>query len=93
MKPTLTALSSLALAGCAVLSNVSPIGDGAFMTAVHSNDVNATVAEERAKAMSDATAFCGEKGATVDVLKMDATPPAPGQAPSARLEFRCRGGR
>lgn len=35
---------ALACAGCAALSNVSPVGDGVFMTVVRSNDVNARVA-------------------------------------------------
>ena len=89
MKSTLAVLAALAIAGCAILSNVSPIGDGAFMTVVHSNDVNAPVAEEKAKAMSNATAFCDERGATVDVIKLDAPTPAPGQPPSAEVDFRC----
>jgi hypothetical protein len=83
-------VSALAFGGCAVLSNVTPIGDGAFMTAVHSNDVNAPVAEEKAKAMSNAAAFCSDRGATVDVIKLDAPAPAPGQPPSAEVDFRCR---
>lgn len=90
MKSTLAALAALAFAGCAVLSNVTPIGDGAFMTVVHSNDVNAPVAGEKAKAMSNAAAFCNDRGATVDVIKLDAPPPAPGQPPSAEVDFRCK---
>ena len=41
-----------ACAGCAVLSNVTPIGDGAYMTVVRSNDVNARVDEQRARALA-----------------------------------------
>ncbi len=81
---------ALACAGCAALSNVSPIGDGAFMTVVRSNDVNARVDEQVARARSQADSFCAERGATVDVVKQVATPPPPGQAPSAELDFRCR---
>jgi hypothetical protein len=93
MKPTLAAIAALATAaatGCVVLSNVTPIGDGAFMTVVRSNDVNAPVEQDRAKAMSDATAFCDARGATVEVVRLDAPTPTPGQAPSAELDFRCR---
>jgi hypothetical protein len=79
-----------ACAGCAVLSNVSPIGDGVYMTVVRSNDVNARVDEQRAKAMAQATTFCNERGAGVDVVKQVAAPPPPGQAPSAELDFRCK---
>ncbi len=80
----------LAVSGCAVLSNVTPIGDGVFMTVVHSNDVNAPVAGERARAMEQARAFCKERGAGVDVLKETAAAPPPGQPPSAELDFRCK---
>ena len=79
-----------ACAGCAVLSNVSPIGDGVYMTVVRSNDVNARVEQQQAKAMAQAAAFCGERGASVDVIRQVATPPPPGQAPSAELDFRCK---
>ncbi len=87
---SLVAASALALGGCAVLANVTSIGDGAYMTAVRSNDVNAPVAQERDKAMSQAAAFCSERHATVDVIKLDAPSPAPGQPPSAELDFRCK---
>ncbi len=83
-------LSTLALGGCAVLSNVSSIGDGAFMTVVRSNDVDGRVAEQRAKALSQATAFCRERSARVDVIKVVDMPPPPGQAPSAEVDFRCK---
>ena len=80
----------LACAGCAVLSNVTPIGDGAFMTVVRSNDVNGRVADEQARAMSQA--YCTERHASVDVIKIVAAPPPPGQAPSAEVDFRCKAG-
>jgi putative hemolysin len=82
--------AALALAGCAVLSNVSPIGDGVFMTVVRSNDVNARVEEQQARAMSQAAAFCSERGSRVETVRQVASPPPPGQAPSAELDFRCR---
>jgi len=83
---------ALLLGGCAVLANVTPLGDGSFMTVVRSNDVNARVADQQAKAMSQAGAFCAERGATVDAIKTVAAPPPPGQAPSAELDFRCKSG-
>jgi hypothetical protein len=89
--PAITAL--MACAGCAVLANVTPIGDGAYMTVVRSNDVNARVQDQQSKAMSQASAFCAERGASVDVIKTVADAPPPGQAPSAEVDFRCRGGR
>ena len=84
------ASSLLALAGCAVLANVSAIGDGVYMTVVRSNDVNGRVADEQAKAMSQAQAFCKERGATVDIVKLVADAPPPGQPPSAEIDFRCK---
>ena len=80
----------LALGGCAVLANVTPIGNGTFMAVVHSNDVNARVDQETAQAMAQATSFCKERGATVDVIKVDAPAPPPGRPPSAEVEFRCK---
>lgn len=83
-------ITALALAGCAALSNVSPIGDGAYMTVVRSNDVNARVADQQARAMAQAQAFCNERGQGVDPIRSVAAPPPPGQAPSAELDFRCK---
>jgi len=88
---TMIALA-IACGGCAVLSNVSPIGEGVYMTVVRSNDVNARLAEQQDKALSQATSFCAERGARVEVVKQVATPPTPGQAPSAELDFRCKPG-
>lgn len=82
--------ATLALGGCAVIAAVTPIGNGAFTTGAHSNDVNARVEQETAQAMSQATAYCRERGATVDVIKVDAPPPTPGRPPSAEVDFRCR---
>ncbi len=82
--------SMAALGGCAVLSNVTPIGNGAFMAAVHSNDVNARVDQETAQAMARAASFCKERGATVDVIKIDAPAPPFGRPPSAEVDFRCK---
>ena len=87
-----TLVSTLLLAGCAVLANVTPIGDGSFMTVVRSNDVNARVADQQAKAMSQAEAFCHDRGAGVEVLRQVAPAPSPGQPPSAELDFRCKSG-
>lgn len=80
----------LACSGCAAaLSNVTAIGDGAYMTVVRSNDVNARAQEQQAKALSQATAFCQERGAGLQVIKQLAPPPPPGQPPSAEIDFRC----
>ncbi len=83
---------AFALAGCAVLSNVTPIGDGAFMAVVRSNDVNAPADQEKARAMSRAEAFCRDRGSRVDVIQLTAPPPPPGQPPSAEVDFRCATG-
>ena len=85
------AASVLALAGCAVLSNVTPIGDGVYMTVVRSNDVNARVADEQGRALSQAQAFCAGRHAAVDIVKLVAASPPPGQPPSAEIDFRCQG--
>jgi hypothetical protein len=90
MMRRLSLAAVLACAGCAVLSNATPIGDGAYMTVVRSNDVNARVEQEQAKAVAQAAAFCNERGAALQVIKQVALPPPPGQAPSAEVDFRCR---
>ena len=90
MKTFLIVAMMLATGGCAVLSNVTPIGGGAFMTVVHSNDVNARVEEQRARAMAQATAYCKERGGSVDVIKIVAAAPPFGQPPSAEVDFRCK---
>ncbi len=79
-----------ALAGCAVIANVTPLGNGAYMTAVHSNDVNARVERETAEAMARASAYCKERGAGLDVIRIDAPAPSPGRPPSAEVDFRCK---
>ena len=89
----LAVVASIACAGCAVLANVTPVGEGAYMTVVRSNDVNSRVQEQQAKTMSQATAFCAGRGASVDVIKIVAEPPPPGQPPSAEVDFRCGSGR
>ena len=90
MKRLLFIAAMGALGGCGVLSNVTPIGGGAFMTVVHSNDVNARVEDQRAKAMDQAAAYCKERGASIDVIKVVAAAPPFGQPPSAEVDFRCR---
>jgi hypothetical protein len=90
MKQTLWIASMGALAGCAVIANVTPIGNGAYMTAAHSNDVNARVEQETAEAMAQAAAYCKERGAGVEVIRSYAPAPAPGRPPSAEVDFRCR---
>ena len=90
MSKFLIVAAACAVGGCAVLSNVTPIGDGAYMTVVHSNDVNSRVEEQRMKAMDQASAWCKERHAVVDVLKVVAAAPPFGQPPSAEIDFRCR---
>jgi hypothetical protein len=89
----LSLAAMLACAGCAALANVTPIGEGAYMTVVRSNDVNGRVQDQQARALSRARAFCADRGATLDVVKTVAEPPPPGQPPSAEVDFRCGGGR
>ena len=86
----IVAMAIAGLGGCAVLSNVTPIGDGAFMAAVHSNDVNARVDQQTAQAMAQATAFCKQRGAAVEVVRIDAPAPPFGRPPSAEVDFRCK---
>jgi len=49
------------------------------------------VPDQLAKASAQANAFCADRGASIDVIKVVAEPPPPGQAPSAEIDFRCRG--
>jgi putative hemolysin len=86
-------ISCLLLAtGCAVLSDVTPIGPDAFMTTAHSNDVNARVEEQKAKVAQSATDFCAHRGGQVEVIRLQADAPPPGRPPTAELDFRCKAG-
>jgi hypothetical protein len=85
-------LCAALLAGCAALSDVTPIGPDSFMATSHSNDVNARVDEQRAKVAQSAAEFCAKRGAVVDVIRSVASAPPPGRPPSAELDFRCKPG-
>ncbi|MEP6503577.1 MAG: hypothetical protein ABJD97_09615 [Betaproteobacteria bacterium] len=82
--------SSLLLAGCAALSDVTPIGPDSFMATAHSNDVNGRVDEQKASVAQSAAEFCARRGATVEVIRSIAGDPPPGRPPSAELDFRCK---
>jgi putative hemolysin len=86
-------VSCLALAtGCAVMSDVTPIGPDAFMATAHSNDVNARIDEQKAKVAQSAADFCAHRGGHVEVIRLRADAPPPGRPPSAELDFRCKAG-
>ena len=92
--PTFLLHSCLLLAtGCAVLSDVTPIGPDAFMATAHSNDVNARVDGQKAKVVQSAADFCAHRGGGhVEVIRLQADAPPPGRPPSAELDFRCKAG-
>ncbi len=83
-------LALLALGGCAVATNVMPLGNGVFMTAVHSNDVNARAQQVSEQAIAQAAAYCKEHGTTVEIVRADAPVSTPGRPPSVEVDFRCR---
>jgi hypothetical protein len=89
MNRVLILAAASALGACAALSNVTSIGGDAFMTVVHSNDVNARVEEQRAKALAQAAAYCKERAAGLEVIRVVAAAPPFGQPPSAEVHFRC----
>lgn len=91
MRLAFTAALLAWLGACAALSDVTELGGGAFMTAAHSNDVNARVDEQKAKVLDRARSFCADRHLRADTIRLDASTPPPGQAPSAKLEFRCVG--
>jgi len=82
----------LVATGCAVLSDVAPVGPDAFMATSHSNDVNARVDEQQAKVTQSAADFCAHRGGRVEVIRLQADAPPPGRPPSAELDFRCKAG-
>ena len=88
----LLAAPLLLAGGCAALSDVAPIGPDAFMATAHSNDVNARVDEQKAKVTQSAAEFCRRRGASVEVIRLDAAAPPFGRPPSAELDFRCKAG-
>jgi putative hemolysin len=91
--PEFLFVSCLVLAaGCAAVSDVTPIGPDAFMATAHSNDVNARVDGQQAKVAQSAADFCAHRGGHVEVIRVQADAPPPGRPPSAELDFRCRPG-
>lgn len=88
-------LAALALAGCGTRSFVMPGRDGAFLVTGSSAHLR-TGAQEKARLVKDAEAYCAHRGKSAvvtDSRENDATPgtlAAPGKLARATVEFRCR---
>ena len=87
-------LAAIALAGCGSRSFVTPTRDGAFWVTASSGRLSG--AEEKARLIKDADAYCERRGKSAVVVassENDATPGtlgAPGKLARATLEFRCQ---
>lgn len=87
-------LLAVAQAGCASRSFVMPARDGALWVTGSSGHLSG--AEEKARLVKDADAYCAHRGKTAVVVaasQHDATPgtlAAPGKLARATVEFRCQ---
>lgn len=87
-------LTAIALAGCGSRSFVMPACDGAFWVAGSSGRLSG--AEEKARLVEDADAYCRRSGKSAVVIassENDAKPgtlAAPGKLARATVQFRCR---
>lgn len=90
-----TCLAILAVAGCGIRSFVTPTSDGTFVLAGSSAHLK-TGAEEKARLVADADAYCKRRGTSAVVIassEIDAKPgtlAAPGNITHATVEFRCQ---
>lgn len=88
-------LAILALAGCGTRSFVMPTRDGALLV-TGSSAVLSSGAQEKARLVKDADAYCARRGKSAVVIgsrENDATPgtlAAPGKLTRATIEFRCQ---
>lgn len=86
-------LLAIALAGCGSRSFVMPAQDGAFWVTGSSGRLSG--AEEKARLVEDANAYCGHRGKSAVVIassENDATTgtlAAPGKLARATVQFRC----
>ena len=87
-------LAAVALAGCGSRSFVMPARDGAFWVTGSSGHLSG--AEEKARLVEDADAYCKRRGKAAVVIasnENDATPgtlAAPGKLARATVQFRCQ---
>ncbi len=87
-------LAAVALAGCGSRSFVMPAHDGAFWVTGSSGHLSG--AEEKARLVEDADAYCKRRGKSAAVIassKNDATSgtlAAPGKLARATVQFRCQ---
>lgn len=87
-------LVAVALAGCGSRSFVMPARDGAFWVTGSSGHLSG--AEEKARLVEDADAYCQRRGKSAVVIasnQNDATSgtlAAPGKLARATVQFRCR---
>ncbi|HKT43097.1 MAG TPA: hypothetical protein VJQ86_12190 [Rhodanobacteraceae bacterium] len=87
-------LAAVALAGCGSRSFVMPAQDGAFWVTGSSGHLSG--AQEKARLVEDADAYCGHRGKSAVVIassENDAKPgtlAAPGKLARATVQFRCQ---
>jgi len=87
-------LVAIVLAGCGSRSFVMPARDGAFWVTGSSGRLSG--AEEKARLVEDADAYCKRRGKNAVVIasnENDATPgtlAAPGKLARATVQFRCQ---
>jgi hypothetical protein len=65
------------------------MGKDTYMVAREDNGPAASLGAIKAETLKDASAFCGAKGQTFEVIHSNDVPRSFGQFPQTQLQFRC----
>jgi hypothetical protein len=80
----------VALAGCAGVTDVVPVGDGVFMVANHGVMGWSSGPAQKAAALQKAGEYCNGKGLELQTISAtDSGPGGFGKISSAEVQFRC----
>lgn len=80
---------SMALAGCAGVTDVVPTGTDTYMIASHGVMGWSSGAAQKAKAFQEADAYCRGRGLQVQSVNASETAGGFGKIASGEVEFRC----
>jgi hypothetical protein len=86
---TLFIAASLALAGCATMSDVVPIGDGRYMVGTSVRGGFTSDAEVKASALKRANAYCQERSKQMVLIDSSSSGVQGWTPQNAEVSFRC----